>query len=70
VPPDAPSRLGSQPRLIEPFVELVESWLRTDLSLKALVIHERLVADLPLTVEPPIGIEPMTYALRERSPGY
>ena len=49
VPPAAPSRLGSQPRLIEPFVELVESWLRTDLRLKASVIHERLVADYGFT---------------------
>lgn len=40
VPPAPPSRLGSQPRLIEPFIELVESWLRTDLSLKASVIHK------------------------------
>jgi transposase len=45
VPPTAPPRRGTQPRLIEPFVELVESWLRADLSLKASVIHERLVAD-------------------------
>ena len=45
VPPTAPSRLGSQPRLIEPFIGLVESWLRADLNLKASVIHERLVAE-------------------------
>jgi hypothetical protein len=49
VPPAASSRLGSQPRLIEPFVELVESWLRTDLGLKASVIHERLVTDYGFT---------------------
>jgi predicted transcriptional regulator len=49
VPPVAPSRLGSQPRLIEPFIALVESWLRTDLSLKASVIHERLVTDYGFT---------------------
>ena len=49
VPPSAPSRLGSQPRLIDPFVELVESWLRTDLGLKASVIHERLVTDYGFT---------------------
>ena len=45
VPPTAPSRLGSQPRLIEPFIGLVESWLRADLNLKASVINERLVAE-------------------------
>ena len=44
-PPAAPSRAGTQPRLIEPFVELVESWLRADVWLKASVIHERLVAE-------------------------
>jgi transposase len=49
VPPAAPSRLGSQPRLIEPFIELVESWLRTDLRLKVSVIHERLVTDYGFT---------------------
>jgi transposase len=49
VPPSAPTRLGSQPRLIDPFVELVESWLRTDLGLKASVIHERLVTDYGFT---------------------
>jgi hypothetical protein len=48
VPPAAPSRL--QPAaLTEPSVELVEFWLRTDLSLKASVIHERLVADYGFT---------------------
>jgi transposase len=49
VPPAAPSRLGVQPRLIEPFIELVESWLRSDLSLKASVIHERLATDYGFT---------------------
>jgi transposase len=44
VPPTPPPRVGSQPRLIDPFVELIESWLRTDLDLKGTVIHERLVA--------------------------
>jgi transposase len=31
VPPAAPARAGCQPRLIDPFVELIESWLRADL---------------------------------------
>lgn len=44
VPPTPPPRVGSQPRLVDPFVELIESWLRTDLDLKGTVIHERLVA--------------------------
>lgn len=45
MPLTAPSQLGTQLRLIEPFVELVKSWLRADVWLKASVIHERLVAD-------------------------
>jgi predicted transcriptional regulator len=49
VPPVAPSRLGTQPRLIEPFIELVESWLRINLGLKASVIYERLVSDYGFT---------------------
>jgi transposase len=44
-PPANPSRAGTQPRLITPFVPLVEAWLRTDIDLKAAVIHERLVAE-------------------------
>jgi hypothetical protein len=49
VPPTSPSRAGSQPRLIEPFVERIEAWLRSDLALKGTVIHERLVADYGFT---------------------
>jgi transposase len=30
-PPTPPPRVGPQPRLIDPLVELIESWLRTDL---------------------------------------
>ena len=30
VPPLPPPRVGTQPRLIDPFVELVEAWLRAD----------------------------------------
>ena len=45
VPPRAPSRVGTQPRLIEPHVTRIEGWLRTDLELRGSVIHERLVAE-------------------------
>jgi transposase len=45
VPPTGPPRAGTQPLLITPFIPLVESWLRADLSLKGTVIHERLVAE-------------------------
>ena len=44
-PPAAPSRAGTQPKLITPFIPLVEAWLRVDVDLKATVIHERLVAE-------------------------
>src|SRR3954469_7573929 len=49
LPPRAPSRAGMQPRVIAPFVELVEGWLRKDISLKGTVIHERLVAEYGFT---------------------
>lgn len=46
LPPVAPRRAGTQPRVISPVFEaLIETWLRGDLSLKATVIHERLVAE-------------------------
>jgi predicted transcriptional regulator len=45
VPPTSPPRAGTQSRLIEPFVERIKAWLRSDLALKGAVIHERLVAD-------------------------
>lgn len=45
VPPTAPARAGTQPRVIEPFIDVVEAWLRTDITLKASVIYERLVAE-------------------------
>jgi len=32
VPPTSPSRAGTQPRSIEPFVERIEAWLRSDLA--------------------------------------
>ncbi|MFI7644229.1 IS21 family transposase, partial [Nonomuraea sp. NPDC049400] len=43
VPPSAPPRKGTQPRKLEPLEPVVEAWLRADISLKASVIHERLV---------------------------
>lgn len=45
LPPRAPSRAGSQPRVIAPLVEVIEGWLRADITLKGSVIHERLVTD-------------------------
>lgn len=45
LPPAAPSRAGTQPPKIGPFAELVEKWLRGEITMKASVIHERLVAD-------------------------
>ena len=44
-PPVGPPRAGSQPLLITPFVPVVEAWLRADPTLKATVVHERLVAE-------------------------
>ncbi|HEV8056263.1 MAG TPA: IS21 family transposase [Nocardioidaceae bacterium] len=43
VPPAAPPRAGSQPKVITPFAGVVEAWLRADITLKGSVIHERLV---------------------------
>lgn len=45
VPPSAPSRAGTQPRVITPFTGVIEAWLRNDITLKGSVIHERLVAE-------------------------
>ena len=45
LPPRGPSRAGTQPRVIGPFIEVVEGWLRADITLKGSVIHERLVAE-------------------------
>ncbi len=44
-PPLEPPRRGSQPRKIDPLAAVVEAWLRRDVTLKASVIHERLVAE-------------------------
>jgi transposase len=45
VPPVGPPRAGTQPLLITPYVPLVEAWLRADLTIKATVVHERLVVE-------------------------
>jgi transposase len=45
VPPSAPRRVGTQPRLIEHLAPVVDAWLTADLTLRASVIHERLVAE-------------------------
>ena len=44
-PPRAPSRAGTQPRLVDPFVGVIDAWLSEEPRLHASVIHERLVAD-------------------------
>jgi transposase len=49
VPPVAPSRQGTQPRVVEPFVDVIDAWLRKDVELKGTVIHERLVAQYGFT---------------------
>jgi transposase len=41
--PVAPSRKGTQPRKIDYLAGVVDAWLRADITLKASVIHERLV---------------------------
>ena len=43
-PPSPPPRIGTQPRLIEHLAPVVDAWLAADISLRASVIHERLVA--------------------------
>ena len=49
VPPEGPSRAGTQPLLITPFIDVVEGWLRADLGIKGTVVHERLVAEYGFT---------------------
>ena len=44
-PPSAPARVGTQPRKTDGFAHLIDAWLEADLSLRASVIHERLVAE-------------------------
>ena len=48
-PPRASSRAGTQPRLVDPFVGVIDAWLREEPRLRASVIHERLVADYGFT---------------------
>jgi transposase len=43
--PPAPARRGGGPRLIDPYIPLVDAWLRKQPKLKASVIWERLVAE-------------------------
>jgi hypothetical protein len=45
IPPSLPPRAGCQPRVIDPFVRVVEEWLRSDITLKGSGIYERLVAE-------------------------
>jgi transposase len=44
-PPAAPARVGTQARKTDAVAHLIDAWLEEDLTLKASVIHERLVAD-------------------------
>lgn len=48
-PPTAPSRRGTQPRVIEKYTEVIDGWLRKDIELKGTVIHERLAAEYGFT---------------------
>ncbi|WP_205347076.1 IS21 family transposase [Pseudonocardia broussonetiae] len=48
-PPRASSRAGTVPRLVDPFVGVIDAWLAADPRLRATVIHERLVADYGFT---------------------
>jgi len=43
VPPPGPSRKGTIAQAIAPFTAVIEAWLRADITLRASVIHERLV---------------------------
>ena len=45
MPPSAPRRIGTQPRKIEHLAPVVDAWLAADITLRAAVIHERLVAE-------------------------
>lgn len=42
-PPVSSPRAGTQPKVIEPFTEVIDTWLRVDIKLRGTVIHERLV---------------------------
>ncbi|WP_218041807.1 IS21 family transposase [Acrocarpospora macrocephala] len=45
VAPVAPSRKGTQPQVITPYAGVIDAILRADLTMKAAVIYERLVAE-------------------------
>jgi transposase len=45
VPPAGPSRKGCIPQVIASFAGVIDLWLRTDITLRASVIHERLVRE-------------------------
>lgn len=45
VPPSAPSRKGSQPRVIDAFTDVIDAMLRADITIMASVVYERLVAE-------------------------
>jgi transposase len=49
VPPKGPSRKGCLPQAIGPFTGVIDAWLRADVTLKASVIYERLVAGYGFT---------------------
>lgn len=44
-PPQGSPRVGTQPRVIEPFAGVIDQWLRADIRLRGTVIYERLVAE-------------------------
>ncbi len=44
-PPTPPARIGTQHRKIDALAPVVDAWLTDDLTLRASVIHERLVAE-------------------------
>ncbi len=45
VPPAGPSRRGCLPQVVAPFTGVIDAWLRADITMRASVIHERLVAE-------------------------
>lgn len=61
-PPRASSRQGTQPRVVDPFVEVIDAMLRRNIKIKASVIHERLVASSRRSTSRP-GRLPVTLAV-------
>ena len=43
--PAGPSRRGCLPQVVAPFTGVIDAWLRADITMRASVIHERLVAE-------------------------